>query len=336
MSDPATPQQYLTFGPAEDGVYITPYQFTVIYDSSDPLAVALATMCPRAQLLDLATTGSTFDLANCCPHPSPEVFLVGIGRGDQVSEEELKGFVARGSTKIHCMTVLAASTPTTTPKYALDCVTEFGYDDVFKHIPFEGGMIDLYLVEYAAVANGAKSKFTEVTKERADHFLRYIGFKGRDLGDEIKRISGHIMGFDEIEKIISKGQLLTEIMDWAVERAVSNGVTIELGGEPAHVIMTDENPYVIWKAVIDRGIEHEYVIVCNFKALMSNNNTAVPGWDIHLFAGETKMAASDVMRKLTPVRKDISEEYWSDEHAHAWVMTKDAHGILPHLYLEVS
>ena len=75
--------------------YLTPYLYTVVYDSTSPLEIAIATLCPRAQLLDFRGK----NLAYVPEHPTPEVFIC----NDTLDLEELEGFFSRGSTTIRVL-----------------------------------------------------------------------------------------------------------------------------------------------------------------------------------------------------------------------------------------
>lgn len=300
--------------------YLTPFLYTVLYDSTRPVEVAIAHLCPRSQLLDISGGGHNF--AYIPEHPTPEVFIC----NDTLPLIELEQFFDRGTSVIRVLIegdkkYLDATKP----------VIEFPFEKLFRNVELESGLIGVYMTEYMRAAGDSlrqpsKSKvLAEITPTRAQDFLRYVSQSGQELDEVIKDICGSSKGFDMLEAGITTGATIRMKDILKAKKQISRGLTLKIGEYDMLVVQMYDLTTEIIECISKDRPESAHVLLYEFEPIENSTESKIyPGWRIILHAAD----AMTKLQKMLPDGRITGES----THATVWIPTGWAQKLLPHLY----
>lgn len=205
----------------------TPYQFTIVYDSTSLLETAIAFLTDQAQLVTDPLT---------CEHISPELLLF----GENYTVSQIQEMKMRGYNVIH---IFAYDKIAARQKYAdilekelannnsgsdtaaeyitLDSSSDgriviFDNEDKWDHLRLISGVTAANVIEYIS-AYASLDDSTEINSDklrRAIHIVTALNvlYGNNEIGPSLLKICSVYRGHDILEELIAQGKLLCSIL----------------------------------------------------------------------------------------------------------------------------
>lgn len=278
MSDETKIKQEAKYGLCSDGTYLTPYNFTVIYDSKSDFETAVAFLCEEAQV---APADGTFDeIMVLCEHPTPYLILFGTK-----FSLDLKKFLQKGFCNIKIFLYEDQSTNMKLESDDNGKITTFRLDDLYKNFKPVRGAISIYILELIKQTTFQNTTSMmnnpEITPQNGKYFLDSIKFTGQELGEMLLKICSTVRGFDMINELILRGKSIDDFCTTLANIRINNGLTYKIGEHCVCAILsTDLTEKIIMQIPKNEKLKNiDYVILYNM-VINKVSTTLVPGFDL--------------------------------------------------------
>lgn len=315
MSDTIETNTDNKFGPTADGVYLTPYQMTVIYHEDSIFEAAVAILGAKTQLVPIGNVADLNSVADACEHISPEVLIFGT----QFSREQLNKFFDRGFHFIH---VFARDIEAATAKYYCDVeedgvVTRAPYDQrvvvfdtttFYEHIVLLEGLAPMYLVEHFICASFPTYE-TILGDKNVNHATgKYLvsGLEGYDLASVLLQICATYKSFELIQKYIVKGQTICEMRESMANQKIARAIpyTLKCGDNEVSAIAFDptgvQNEILNLLPIHPRVVKEDVKLAVMYSyELHTIDNTSNGGYRV-VFMSIGGDSAIELLREFAP------------------------------------
>lgn len=349
----------ITYGPTDDGEYITPYQMTVVFDPSSVFESVVALLSNRAQLVSTSNFKSMNNsddyfgaILSSCEHISPEVLI--FTTDHNFTQIDLDKFLSRGFQFIHVFVYSDDSSCIEDP----DHVAFFGIDTLQEHVNLIEGIVPIYVLEHIICAEFPKyvSQMKDMNAATGKCFIKALNSCGSPLSDVLSNLCANYHGFEKIQTMVIKGRTICEVYEQLANSRLHKGIFYKL----QMPILSDNNTtkFITYNAFAVHGGEFETEIL-NLAPIHPDllnegvqilvvytlephvvDNITYPGWRI-TFVGIGKNAPNmyEVLRKINSgATGEFTEPGFADitigtfGKATTWMPTGAAGQILSFIY----
>lgn len=344
-------------GPNIDGTYITPYQVTIFYHPTSLFESAVAAVSAQAQSIPLSAEINPARAIELCEHPSPEALIFGT----EFSREEIMLLLNRGFKIVHIFgddddgkydeagdDLLRGRTH----KIFDERVVTFSANEIYDHLVLDG-FATLYVLEHILHHTFAQyvGVVDDVDSAAGKYFIYRLNMLAqvRALSPQqiLRRLCSSIKGIEETKLMVVEGRALFEHRESVANEQLEGGISFYIDHAPGVADNSAIEPIKkhLVRAIYDCGFQTELLnLIPVHPAIMKSGteyvllyraehhsveDTTFPGWRVTLIvANSGASSALELLHNYAPL-----VTAGTPGHATCWVGSKDAHALLPFLFL---